>query len=180
MNDLLTTGDVARLCEIPYITAYNWVKSGKIKSQRTPGGHYRINRCDMVDFLQGYGFAVSDDLKQCCKRRILIVSEQPDNIERMLQSADGSYEIASANEGFSAACEIIDRSPDLVLLDGLMPDSISICKQIKTNSKWHKIHILVTSSAAEKRIRFLQAGAEDCLPEPLTQPELLKRVQSLL
>jgi excisionase family DNA binding protein len=180
MNDCLTTGDVARICDIPYITAYHWVKSGKIKSQRTPGGHYRIKRCDFVQFLEGCGFPIDDDLRQWRRKRILIISTEPDKIERMLPLASAVYEIASASDGFSAAWEITTFSPDLVLLDGLMPDGISICKHIKTNSKWHNIHILVTSSAAEKRIRFLQAGAEDCLPEPLTQPELLKRVQSLL
>ena len=188
MNDWLTTGDVARLCQIPYITAYNWVKSGKIKAQRTPGGHYRIKRGDLVEFLEGYGFPIDNEVKRWRKKRILIVSEKPEPLVEMLKLADGSYDTAIAENGFAAAFNVMSFSPDLVLLDSLIPDGLSICQQIKTNTSagsvqalnWQRINLVVTVSSSENLIRFLQAGAEDCLLEPITQQELLNSVQSLL
>jgi excisionase family DNA binding protein len=180
MNELLTTGDVARICEIPYITAYNWVKSGKIKAQRTPGGHYRIRRCDVVEFLEGYGFPVSDDLKPWRKRRILIVSEQPDDLKRMLQSADGVYQVTSVNDGFSAGFKVMSSSPDLLILDSLMLDGVTVCKLIKAHPKTMSIKILCLTASAEQLIPLLQAGAEDCLVQPISPTKLKKRVRSLL
>ena len=138
----------------------------KIRATRTPGGHYRIKRCDFVEFLEGYGFPIDNEVKRWRKKRILIVSEKPEPLVEMLKLADGVYETALAENGFAAAFNVMSFSPDLVLLDSLIPDGLSICQQIKTNTSagsvqalnGHQISILVTVSSAENLIRFLQVG----------------------
>ncbi len=185
-KEFLTTGDVSRWCNIPYITALSWVKAGKLKSRRTPGGHYRITRSDFVEFLEKYDFPIPDELRRWRKKRILIVDDEPpivDVVENMLQLAEGIYETTSASNGYDAALAIMEFEPNLVILDINMPglDGVEVCKRIKTNPKTMHIKILgITAMEQEKVNQLLQAGAEDCLQKPLNIMELQKRVQALL
>ena len=110
----------------------------------------------------------------------MIVSEQPDNLERMLQSADGVYQVTSVNDGFSAGFEVISSSPDLLIQDSLTFDGVKVCKLIKAHPKTMSIKILCLTASAEQLIPLLQAGAEDCLVKPISPTKLLQRVRSLL
>ena len=42
--DLLSTGEVARLCGVSRDAVLKWIKSGKLPATQTPGGHYRVPR----------------------------------------------------------------------------------------------------------------------------------------
>jgi len=185
-KEFLTTGDVARWCKIPYITALSWVKAGKIKSRRTPGGHYRITRSDFVEFLEKYEFPIPDELRGWRKKRVLIVDDEPaivDMVENMLQMTEGIYETATASNGFDAALAVVEFEPDLVILDINMPglNGIQVCKRIRTNPKTTHIKILgITATEQESIERLLNAGADDCLQKPLNMMELQGRVQTLL
>ncbi len=50
-NTLLTTGQAAKLCSVKPDTMLKWIKKGKIKASRTAGGHFRVNRSDMADYI---------------------------------------------------------------------------------------------------------------------------------
>jgi len=182
MKDFLTTGDIARMCDIPYFAALYWVKEGKIKSQRTPGGHYRIKRTDFVAFLDEYNYPVPPKLRVFRKKRILIVDDEPEKIKRMLALSNGVYETCYAKNGFFAAWEIMEFSPDIVILDTNLMDAncIEVIKSIKTNPETRTIRILIKTNDKENMIGFLQAGADDCLQKSSNVKELQKRVLSLL
>lgn len=185
-KEFLTTGDVARWCNIPYITALSWVKAGKVKARRTPGGHYRINRSDFVEFLEKYEYPIPDELRGWRKKRILIVDDEPvivDVIEKMLQASEGIYETATASNGFDAALAVMEFEPDLVVLDINMPglNGIEVCKRVRTNPKTTHIKILgITATGEESMNQLLQMGADDCLQKPLNMLELQARIQTLL
>ena len=51
----LTTGDVARHCYVTNVAVLKWIRSGKLKAYRTPGGHCRIKREDFRAFLDNHG-----------------------------------------------------------------------------------------------------------------------------
>jgi len=51
----LTTGEVARHLYVSNGAVLKWIKSGKLKAYRTPGGHYRIKRRDFAAFLDKHG-----------------------------------------------------------------------------------------------------------------------------
>ena len=48
MRQFLTTGQAAALCSVTPDAVLKWIKSGKIPANRTPGGHYRIRRGDLL------------------------------------------------------------------------------------------------------------------------------------
>lgn len=55
----LTTGDVAQYCDVTRQSVIRWIKEGKLKTHyRTPGGHYRIRKADLRDFLEQFDMPV--------------------------------------------------------------------------------------------------------------------------
>ena len=56
--------DVARFCQVRPSTVVSWVKAGKIMHFRTPGGHARFRRGDIVRFLNGRGLPIPVDLRR--------------------------------------------------------------------------------------------------------------------
>jgi two-component system, sensor histidine kinase and response regulator len=116
---------------------------------------------------------------------ILVVDDQPENfevIEALLESMNYTLHYASSGQ---VAIDFLDKfDPDLILLDVMMPevDGIEVCKQIKANSRWQAVPIIMVTSLASKEdlARCLSAGADDFLSKPVNGIELRARVHSML
>ena len=116
---------------------------------------------------------------------ILVVDDHPENfevIEALLESMNYTLHYASSGQ---VAIDFLDKfDPDLILLDVMMPeiDGIEVCKQIKANSRWQAVPIIMVTSLAgtEDLARCLTAGADDFLSKPVNGIELRARVNSML
>jgi len=56
----VTTGKVARYCGVTRNGVIRWIRQGKLKAFRTPGGHYRIRKADFRAFLERFGIPVDE------------------------------------------------------------------------------------------------------------------------
>lgn len=116
---------------------------------------------------------------------ILVVDDHPENfevIEALLESMNYTLHYASSGQ---VALDFLDKfDPDLILLDVMMPeiDGIEVCKQIKANSRWQAVPIIMVTSLASKEdlACCLTAGADDFLSKPVNGIELRARVNSML
>ena len=76
------------------------------------------------------------------------------------------------------------ESPDLVLLDVVMPEmsGYEVCRRIRENEERRLLPIVMVTAldSREERVRGIEAGADDFLESPIRQAELLARVRSLL
>lgn len=117
--------------------------------------------------------------------KILIVDDEPFNVDYLEQElAYLKYETISAVNGRDALDQIISQSPDLVLLDIMMPvmDGLTVLQDVKANPDLRDIPIIVISANNDLAmvVKGIQLGAEDYLPKPF-EPALLKaRIQSSL
>jgi DNA-binding response OmpR family regulator len=116
--------------------------------------------------------------------RILVVDDVPRNI-RLLEAVltNEGYEVISAGSGADAIESVAANAPDLVLLDIRMPDmdGYEVCRRLRADPAAQFLPIvMVTSAEDEERIAALEAGADDFVPKPFNQPELLARVRSLI
>ncbi len=116
--------------------------------------------------------------------RILVVDDQASNIQLMYQALDGDYQILMATSGAQALSICKENSPDLVLLDVVMPgmDGFEVCRQLKADQATRAIPvILVTAHAdAAQETHALSMGAVDVISKPINPAMVRARVTTQL
>lgn len=117
--------------------------------------------------------------------RILVT----DDDEAVLESVtwllqENGYDVVPANGGTACLEQLERRSPDLLLLDILMPDGdgCQLLERIKSDERWRDLPVLMLSAQPpeEASVRSLGLGAADFIRKPYRPKELLARVQSQL
>ncbi len=105
-------------------------------------------------------------------------------MEQVLQAR--KYRVVTAHSGREALAKVRETVPDLVVLDGMLPEvhGFEICRQLKTSERFRHIPVVMVSAihtgwrfAADVKEKY---GADDYLEKPFEPAELLRRVESLL
>ncbi len=117
--------------------------------------------------------------------RILIVDDHEDNVEVLRARLEAlGYDVASASDGYEALEEVERQTPDLILLDVMMPrmDGNEVARQIKGNNSLPFIPIIMQTAleSTESKVEGLGAGADDYLTKPINFAELGARVKAML
>ena len=116
--------------------------------------------------------------------RILVVDDIEANI-RVLEAKLSAeyYEVLSANDGPAALAAAASQSPDIILLDVMMPgmDGLQVCRRLKDDEKTAHIPVVLVTALDGRadRIAGLEAGADDFLTKPIDDLMLFARVRSL-
>jgi adenylate cyclase len=117
--------------------------------------------------------------------RVLVVDDTPANV-KLLEDllAFHGYEVQAAASGEEALAAARRATPDLVLLDVLMPGmtGYDVCRALRADAAHAMLPIVMLTALDEReaRVRGLEAGADDFISRPLHAPELIARVRSLL
>ena len=117
--------------------------------------------------------------------RILIADDNQQNCE-LLEAylADEDYDIAFAYDGRQTLERVAERTPDLILLDIMMPklSGYEVCQQLKANPATKDIPVLMVTALNEAGDieKAVAAGCDDFLSKPVNSLELKTRVRSLL
>ncbi len=119
------------------------------------------------------------------KSTIMVVDDNPQNLE-LLQAylEDLGCEVISAVDGVEAMQAVADHSPDLILLDIMMPkmSGFEVCRRLKEDQATADIPVVMVTALNELGDieRAVAAGTDDFLSKPINKLELLTRVKSLL
>jgi class 3 adenylate cyclase/CheY-like chemotaxis protein len=117
--------------------------------------------------------------------RILVVDDNAANV-KILQTRLGAqgYEILTAFDGEQALTTALEKRPDLILLDVMMPklDGIEVCRRLKEDAAFPFTPIILVTAMADARdiVAGLDAGADEYLTKPVDQQALVARVRSML
>ncbi|MBM3878624.1 MAG: response regulator [Verrucomicrobia bacterium] len=95
------------------------------------------------------------------------------------------YEVWEATSGERCWALALEKHPDVILLDVVLPDSdgLEICKQLKSHPALLGTFVVLISAlvtASEDRTKGLEAGADDYITRPIQMPEFIARVQSIV
>jgi two-component system, OmpR family, phosphate regulon response regulator PhoB len=119
------------------------------------------------------------------KANILIVEDE-EALTLLLRynlEAEG-YAVETAGRGDEADLLLKERSPDLVILDWMLPglSGIELCRRLRTRPETKRLPIIMLTARGEEseRVRGLATGADDYIVKPFSVPELSARVRALL
>ena len=94
------------------------------------------------------------------------------------------YEILFADSGQTTLDKVEAESPDLLLLDVMMPDmtGYEVCQRLKADNRWRHIPIILVTALDRKEdvVSGLDAGADEFLTKPVHGAELRARVRTML
>jgi excisionase family DNA binding protein len=179
---IYTTHEVSRLLQVNPRSVINWIEQSLLPSYRTPGGHRRIRRDDLLAFLRKHQIPTPASLVDGTFS-ILIVDDE-EELASMLKTyfqRQGGYEVTTVCDGISALIEVGRIKPDLLILDIMIPgvDGIEVCRRIKTNSA-NKTAIIAISGVDTNEETILQAGADAFMLKPVDLDKLHVDARRLL
>lgn len=187
MEGIFTVFQACKYCNVSPKTIINWIEAGHIKAYKTVGGHRRIKKLDLEDFMRKQGIPMPEKEAIGERKRILIVDDDPIIVETLVQALEEEafdYEIISASDGFEAGLQVNHFKPHLLILDIMMPDikGHDVCKKIKSNEETKNTKIIVLSAYLddEKFKKMKEYGADLCFSKPLPLPRLREEVAKQL
>lgn len=117
---------------------------------------------------------------------ILIVDDEEDirDLISMNLHREKDYTVIEAADGLEALTAAKEQSPDLIVLDLMLPgmDGLNVCKNLKEGTKTKSIPVIMLTAKGrlEERIDGLALGADDYLSKPFSPKELMLRIRNLL
>jgi excisionase family DNA binding protein len=172
-GDILTTFQAARLCGVSHKSIERWIDAGLLPGFRTPGGHRRVHRSDLLGFVQARRTTEPHDLKAGraadSNPRVLVVDDDPAIRELFVdyfRSALGHYYVLEvASSGYEAGLMVERFRPHVVVLDLMMPDlnGFEVCERTRRDP-------------AHAAIAFIALTGSERAGERASESELFHRV----
>ncbi|MCX8118912.1 MAG: response regulator [Desulfobacterota bacterium] len=123
-------------------------------------------------------------------KKILIVDDDPDLVEAVSMILEAkNYEVSAAYGGIEGLQKARSESPDLIVLDVMMPDKdgYAVCKELKADPQLRNIPVLLLTAVVSKiaTTRYTQqmgmeTEADDYIDKPVEPEVLVKRIETLL
>jgi diguanylate cyclase (GGDEF)-like protein len=118
------------------------------------------------------------------KPKLLVVDDQPINIQVMYRCFAGDYQVFMATNGEQALAVCQSNPPDLILLDVVMPglDGFEVCKRLKADPATHHIPVIFVTSHTDpaQETHGLNLGAVDFIAKPVNPDVVRARVKTHL
>lgn len=117
--------------------------------------------------------------------KILIIDDEPDirDILRYTLEKEG-FEVVEAENGVQGLAQVVKHTPDLIVLDVMMPgmDGIEVCEEIRAMKDVNHPLILMLTARVEdySQISAFDAGADDYVTKPVKPKVIASRIQALL
>jgi two-component system phosphate regulon response regulator PhoB len=118
-------------------------------------------------------------------KKVLVVDDEQDVLELLTYNLkQAGYEVLSAEDGKEALWKVRVFSPDIIVLDIMLPviDGLEVCKTLKKDPQSSKIPIIMLTARGNEadRIKGFESGADDYLVKPFSVRELILRLKRLL
>lgn len=115
--------------------------------------------------------------------KILVVEDEPMMVAGLRDNFEfEGYEVITANDGIEGLQRALDESPDLVVLDVMMPrmSGLEVCRQLRAKRASIPIIMLTARGQEVDKVVGLELGADDYVTKPFSIRELLARVKAIL
>jgi len=115
---------------------------------------------------------------------VLVVDDEPNNLELMMRILGNDYRLAFATSGVDALEVVQKLNPDIILLDIMMPetDGYEVRRRLKSNEATQDIPVIFVTAKGETddETKGLELGAVDYITKPVSQPIVKARIKNHL
>jgi excisionase family DNA binding protein len=159
-KDVLTTGQVAQICNVAPRTVTKWFDNGQLKGYRIPGSRdRRIPVPELIRFMKAHNIPVTSIL-EAGKLKVLIIDANKENAATLAAALTtrAHYAVETAHNGFDAGAIAQRFTPNAVLINLLSSDidAEQICKNIRANGDLAGTKVVaVVESLSESEVSAL-------------------------
>jgi len=190
-KDVFTTTEAARLCGMSKQKIVNLFDEGQIEGYRVPGEGgrggraRRIPRKNLLEFMNKHGIP-TDRIEGASTYRILVVEDDPVSAELMTALFEGEqgFEVKIASRGSDAAVLAGSFSPNVILLDIMLPDlaGSEVFRALKKIEGLDNTKVVVISALDDEKVKreMLEEGVDAYFTKPVQIRKLKRKVFRLL
>lgn len=181
-KNVLTTGDVARICNVAPRTVSKWFDNGQLKGYRIPGSKdRRIPVSELIRFMKIHD--MPGDALPIGKIRILVVDTNTESASALEDNlhAITDYDVQTVTSTFEAG-SLAQKFVPHVLLVNLLAEGIDvtdICRTIRTDKdmKTIKIIALANQLGESEANALLQKGFDGYVTDPADTHEIIRKIE---
>jgi excisionase family DNA binding protein len=181
-KNVLTTGDVAKICHVAPRTVSKWFDNGQLKGYRIPGSKdRRIPVSELVRFMKMHNMPTA--ALATGKIRVLIADSNDKTASALADVLQNKadYQVETVRSTFETGA-VVQRFTPHVLLLSLLADDIdatSVCKAIRDNEDLRTIKIiaLVNHLTDPESAALLHKGFDGCVSYTADAVELIKTIE---
>jgi excisionase family DNA binding protein len=178
----LSTGKVAKILGASVEAVNSWIRAGKLKAYRTPGGHYRVAPQDLASFSEETGAWTDPEFRLETVARILIVDDEPGIRDFVVDALAEEYEVSLATGGLEACLKCGEIRPDILITDLRMPDAsgYDVVRMIRDRyAEPMRVIVMTAYPYDEEAEQIKRMGIDGFLQKPFDLSELKTLVYSL-
>jgi len=184
-KNVLTTGDVAKICHVAPRTVSKWFDNGQLRGYRIPGSKdRRIPVSELIRFMKVHNMPTSD--LAVGKIRVLIADSNEKTASALadILQSDAEYEVQIVQSNFETGSAIQKFTPHVLLISMMAEgiDAAAISKGIKDNEDLRTIKIiaLVNQLSESESAALLQKGFDGYVPYAADAVEVIKRIEEAI
>ena len=181
-KNVLTTGDVARICNVAPRTVSKWFDSGQLKGYRIPGSKdRRIPVSELIRFMKVHNMPATT--LPVGKIRVLVVDSNADAASTLSDTlrSKADYEVQTVRSSFETGVVAQKFAPHVLLVSLLAEgiDATEICKSIRANEDLQTIKIIALANqlSDSESAALLQKGFDGYISNLGDAGEAIKKIE---
>ena len=184
-KDVLTTGDVAKICHVAPRTVSKWFDNGQLKGYRIPGSKdRRIPVSELLRFMKVHNMPTAELAVGTIRILIADSDEQTASaLADILQNKAG-YEVRTARSSFETGAALQKFAPHVLLISLLSEeiDAGSICQGIRENEDLGTIKIIAIANrlSDSESQALIQKGFDGYLPLSADAAEVVRKIEEVI
>ncbi|MFA5239842.1 MAG: helix-turn-helix domain-containing protein [Phycisphaerae bacterium] len=181
-KNVLTTGDVAKICNVAPRTVSKWFDNGQLKGYRIPGSKdRRIPLSELTRFMKANNMPAMN--LPVGKIRVLIVDSNSDSASALANNlrTKADYEVQTTDNNFQTGIIAQKFAPHVLLISLLAEDidAADICKSIHNNEDLQTIKVIAYAKqlSDSEAAALLQKGFDGCISDSADVTKVVKGIE---
>ena len=181
-KNVLTTGDVARICNVAPRTVSKWFDNGQLKGYRIPGSKdRRIPVSELIRFMKVHNMPAA--VLPVGKIRVLVIDSNGDAALALadLLRTKADYEVKTVTSNFETGIVTQKFAPHVLMINLLAKDidATEICKNIRATEDLQTIKVIALANqlSDSEADALLQKGFDGYISNPPDPTEVIKTIE---